>query len=217
MAPMKGAGLLFRLYTPSRNLKTTIDSTLDIPGAVIKSIITAVSNDEKVELGAPSANIIYEVKHISKLLSPEVYEEDPAHKTGVADRLEWQVYKLVTKVTRPGTETEANPRASTMICVGVTPNEGTYDGYATWYDEEHVKLLSKVPGWRSSARYQLAVSFGSLKGVPPYLAVHFYDEKNGLGGPEWRKSVETEWTLKVRENCAPHYRRVWIVEEQILI
>jgi len=217
MAPIKGAGLLVRLYTPTQNYKTTINPTLDIPGADVKSMITATSNDDKVKSGAPSASIIYEIKHISKLLSPSAYEKDPAHQNGTINSLEWQVYKLVTKVSRPGTESEANPKASTMICVGVTPNENTYDEYASWYDQEHVRLLSKVPGWRSSARYELAASFGSPQAVAPYLAVHLYDERNGLGGPEWRRSVETEWTLKVRGNCAPHYRRVWTVEDQSLL
>lgn len=143
---------------------------------------------------------------------------DPALQNQTIESLNWQVYKKLSKNGRPGTEDQPIPRNSTVVCVGITPKEGTTEDYVKWFEEEHLGLLQLIPGWRSSARYELAASFGGPDDVAPYLAFHVYDEKNGLGGPEWRRSVETEWTKRVRDNVAvPHFRRVWTVGEQVLL
>jgi hypothetical protein len=218
MPPVKGPGVLLRLYSSSSFSQTAIEHSLDVPGADIKSLTTLRSTDDKVVSGSPSANILYEVKHISKLLIPGAYEKDTAHNDGTTTSLNWQVYKLISKISRPGTEDQVAPSNSTMVCIGITPMEGAFEDYSKWYEEEHLGLLSLVPGWRSSARYELAASFGGPKVVAPYIAMHFYDEVNGLGGPEWKRSVETDWTKKVRRNCAvPHFRRVWSVESQQIL
>jgi hypothetical protein len=212
--PVKGAGLLFRLYSRTDS-SNKIDLEWDIPGAAITTITALSSTDEKVIDGYPNASITYKVGHISKLISGEAYHRDVAINKDNTTSLDWHVYKLISERTRPGLETVPLPAGSTMICVGVTPREGYYQDYADWFDEEHAQLISKVPGWRSSKRYQLAKTFGRDGVVAPFIAVHFYDQVNGLGGTEWQASVNTEWTKRVRENCSvPHFRRVWTVEEQ---
>jgi hypothetical protein len=212
--PVKGAGLLFRLYSP-KNPQTKIDLALDIPGAAISTITSLSSTDEKVVDGYPSANIVYKVEHLSKLISGEAYDRDVAQNKDNTCLLEWQVYKFISERSKPGLETDILPARSTVICVGITPSEGHYQDYADWFESEHAELLSKVPGWRASKRYQLAKAFGREGFVAPFIAVHFYDQENGLGGTEWKASVNTDWTKKVRENCSvPHFRRVWTVEGQ---
>ena len=87
--------------------------------------------------------------------------------------------------------------------------------FHNWYKQEHIETLSKVPGWRRSVRYELVEAYGTKGGVTPFVALHFYDEINGLGGPEWQASVGTEWTARIKANTAkPHHRRIWTVEEQ---
>lgn len=55
-------------------------------------------------------------------------------------------------------------------------------------------MIAKVHGWLKSERYEFAKAFGSQTDVAPYLAVHFYEEENGLGGEVWKASVDTEWS-----------------------
>jgi hypothetical protein len=76
-------------------------------------------------------------------------------------------------------------------------------------------MISKVSGWLKSERYEFTKAFGSQTGAAPFLAVHFYEEENGLGGEEWKASVDTEWSKRIRENVmVQHYRRIWEVVEQ---
>lgn len=207
-----------RLYTPSPSTSADFETSLDFPGANIFSITSLTSTDDKVIAGSPSNNTIYEVLHISKLLNDDAnikYLAEPKDFTGPID---WQVHKLVSKRSRAGFEAKEGgdvPAGSTMICVGVTPKPESFEEYSKWFEEEHVELLSKVPGWIKSSRYELAKAYGSQGHVAPFIAVHLYDKVNGLGGPEWKKSVETDWTLRIREQCAvPHFRRVWVVKDQ---
>jgi hypothetical protein len=217
-APLtKGPGLLLRQYTPSPLVSTSHDTSLEFPGANITSITTLASTDDKVTTGSPSHCAIYEVLHISKLLNDDANTKYLA-ESKESTSLDWQVYRLVSKRSRAGFEEKDNgvvASGATIVCVGVTPKLDSFEDYSKWFEEEHAELLSKVPGWVKSSRYELAKSYGSQGHVAPFIAVHLYDELNGLGGPEWKKSVETEWTLRVREQCAvPHFRRVWIVKEQ---
>ncbi|KAK2812386.1 hypothetical protein FQN50_001387 [Emmonsiellopsis sp. PD_5] len=213
-SPVKGAGLLLRLY----DLQSSSDKgipELSIPDAKVTTITSLTSNDDKSTQGFPSAASAYEVLHISKLIVDDPYAEDVAATKSFVKSLDWQVYGLINKVVRPGLEVEVVPKGATMVCVGITPSEGQYQDYSDWYDSEHIRLLSKVPGWRASARYQLAKAFGRDDGIAPFITVHFYDEANGLGGKEWQESVSTEWTKRIREGVQkPHFRRVWTVGEQ---
>ncbi|OBT81728.1 hypothetical protein VE02_08892 [Pseudogymnoascus sp. 03VT05] len=215
MLPTKGAGIVLRLFNPTHGAK--IDPEIDVPGSDITHVTTLASTDGKVQTGAPSAGFAYHVKHISKFLIEGAYERDPAHaETGLTQSLDWFVYKKISQLSWDGHELSEGGVAqpgSVMVCVAITPKDT--EDYSKWYDEEHQGMITKVPGWIKSERYELAKAYGSQVGAAPFLAVHFYDEKNGLGGPEWRASVETIWSKKIRENVVvPHYRRVWKVVEQ---
>jgi hypothetical protein len=212
MPPTKGAGIVLRLFNPTHGAK--VGPEIYVPGSDITHVTTIASTDDKVQTGAPSAGFAYHVKHISKFLIEGAYERDPGHAE--AGLIQCFVYKRISQLSRDGHELSEGgvaPPGSVMVCVAITP--GDTEDYSKWYDEEHQGMITKVPGWIKSERYELAKAYGSQVGAAPFLAVHFYDEKNGLGGPEWRASVETIWSKKIRENVVvPHYRRVWKVVEQ---
>ena len=57
-------------------------------------------------------------------------------------------------------------------------------------------------------RYKLERVFGEAE-TAAFYGVNFYDEKNGLGGPEWQAGV-TEWSMRIRSHAAkPNIRRTW--------
>jgi hypothetical protein len=213
--PTKGAGILLRLYKPIS--EPALDPVIDVPGACITQITTLSSSDDKAKLGASNAGFLYHVKHISRFLLEGAYEKDPGYSKDPANSVDWLIYKRISELSRHNTEEQEDkttaPSDSVMVCVAITPKDA--GDYSKWYEEEHQGMITKVPGWRKSERYELAKAFGTQTGAAPFLAVHIYDEKNGLGGEEWKASIDTAWSKKIRENVVvPHYRRVWQVVEQ---
>ena len=93
------------------------------------------------------------------------------------------------------------------------PDPDNIKDYHNWYKTEHMPFLAEVPGWQVGNRYEYLRSVGSGKEiVRPFLAAHLYDEMNALGGPEWKKSVDSQYTKRVQQNCVlPNHRRTWKV------
>jgi hypothetical protein len=67
-----------------------------------------------------------------------------------------------------------------------------------WYREEHLDMLSKVPGYRRSQRYKVGTPVPVLtRGEPTkYLVIHEFDYLKGMGGSEAQALNNTEWTKK---------------------
>jgi pimeloyl-ACP methyl ester carboxylesterase len=77
--------------------------------------------------------------------------------------------------------------------------EGAEEDYKKWYEEEHMEVLSKVPGWLRTRWFKTS---SIERGVPmTYLALHEYAKGNGLGGPEHQAAMSTSW----REQVANKY------------
>jgi pimeloyl-ACP methyl ester carboxylesterase len=78
-----------------------------------------------------------------------------------------------------------------------------------WYEEEHVPLLQKVPGWRRTRRFvtsYLDLESGHRKETE-YLALHEYAPQNGLGGPEFKAATTTEWCDKIYKDVVKERKR----------
>ena len=83
-----------------------------------------------------------------------------------------------------------------LVAVSLWVNPGKGKELEKWYDEEHVSLLSKVPGWRRSRRFVTSLIDDSQDDVE-YLALHEYAPENGLGGEEFKAATSTPWNDKV--------------------
>ncbi|KAK7696872.1 hypothetical protein SLS64_014128 [Diaporthe eres] len=95
-----------------------------------------------------------------------------------------------------------------IVINGSTPKAEYEADYHNWYDQEHVHKLGLVPGWQLTRRFRLEKVYGEAE-TASFYGVNFYDEENGLGGPEWKASA-TEWTLRIRQQAAkPNIRRTW--------
>lgn len=78
-----------------------------------------------------------------------------------------------------------------------------------WYNEEHVPLLQKVPGWRRTRRFvtsYLDLESGHRK-EKEFLALHEYAPQNGLGGPEFVAATTTKWCDKIYANVVRERKR----------
>lgn len=74
-----------------------------------------------------------------------------------------------------------------------------------WYREEHMVLLSKVPGWLRTRRF--ITSSIDPKAQIECLALHEYTPKNGLDGPEFQAAITTKWNDEIAKNVVKEKRR----------
>ena len=72
------------------------------------------------------------------------------------------------------------------------------DDYNTFYSGEHLHMLSRVPGYRRSQRYEFvtADTEAALE-APQFMAVHEWDHLNSLDGPKLREADASENTIRV--------------------
>jgi len=107
-------------------------------------------------------------------------------------------FKELEKVEFEGSkETETVMSAVLFKLKGMSEDEGKELG--RWYDEEHIPLLSKIPGWRRSRRFVTSiVEPASDTTETEYLALHEFDALNGLdGSAEFKQATNTPWRAKI--------------------
>lgn len=107
------------------------------------------------------------------------------------------------------TDKEAEGLVTVAAEITVTSAEGAAEGYRKWYEEEHVGMLSKVPGWVRSRLFKPSY-LEPGKTTLTFLALHDYARENGLGGPEHKAAMATPYRDEVFEKyIASKGRRVW--------
>lgn len=131
----------------------------------------------------------------------------------ILKRSDWQFYERISYNKRPDAEVGERLPGTVFVTVGMSPIDtpDNLNDYHEWYKQEHMPILADVPGWRTGSRYRRLATYGDhAEFSSPFLAVHQYNEQNGLGGPQWLKSVNSPWTKRVMSNlAAPNHRRVW--------
>lgn len=97
-----------------------------------------------------------------------------------------------------------------MIAVSFALQDGANEEeLKKWYEEEHVPLLQKVPGWRRTRRFEtsyLDLESGH-KSEKELLALHEYAPQNGLGGPEFKAATTTKWCDKIYKDVVKDRKR----------
>ncbi|KAJ7143510.1 hypothetical protein C8R43DRAFT_1014449 [Mycena crocata] len=87
-----------------------------------------------------------------------------------------------------------SPEKHYMVLNGMTPNENADETFNDWYAEEHIPMLSVVPGWRSSRRFRLVTASTS---PPHYLALHEWTSREAFSTPEFKAATNTPWRTRV--------------------
>ena len=76
--------------------------------------------------------------------------------------------------------------------------------YESWYDDEHLPLLSQVPGVLRARR------FFDPNGKPRYVALYDLADENVPQHPDWQAALRTDWSRKIGKltrNCEWILRR----------
>lgn len=75
--------------------------------------------------------------------------------------------------------------------------------------QEHTSLLSKVPGWIRTRRFRLLWSEDMKPDEIECLAIHEYESKNGLEGPEHDHARSTPWWSELMKKIVRHNRKAF--------
>lgn len=161
----------------------------------------------------PEWSAVYDVTDLAELdkrLYTRLREERSAREKNVMSTFESLDRKIYRTISEKGSVGDAP--APVTIAVSVRVNEADLPEFNKWFEEEHIPMLSKIPGWLRTRRFEMVV--GGLKGMPPAgqvecLAVHDYAEQNGINGPEHKAAQGTPWAAKVMEKVVSRERRDW--------
>jgi len=108
--------------------------------------------------------------------------------------------------------TDAEAEAIDLVSVEVTPSEagGSEAEIFKWFEEEHVPMLSKIPGWLRTRWFRTSQLEDSS--LVKMVSLHEFDRDNGLGGPEHKASASTPWRNEVfSKHVADTGRRTYSV------
>ena len=107
-------------------------------------------------------------------------------------------------------DSQPDPHSAGAVLLSVSMSvraEGE-DDFNRWYNEEHIPMLARIPGWQRSRRYVTSVI--DPKAPREYLALHEFAPVNGLGGPEHKASIDTPWRNRVMaDSVTDKTRRVF--------
>ncbi|KAK2016365.1 alpha/beta-hydrolase [Colletotrichum eremochloae] len=97
-----------------------------------------------------------------------------------------------------------------LVAVETTLNdESAEPEFEKWYTQEHIPMLSKVPGWLRTRLFKIS-SVGDGAGTKTsYLGLHDYARTNGLGGPEHKASTSTPWGAEIAKSVTAKNRRTY--------
>lgn len=106
-------------------------------------------------------------------------------------------------------DSAAEGRVLIAIEATLTSAAGAEEELNKWYEEEHITMLSKVPGWLRTRRYRTATSLDSTAPLK-FLALHEYAKDNGLDGPEFQAATRTKWRGEIFSKVlADKHRRTY--------
>ncbi|KAK4180687.1 Alpha/Beta hydrolase protein [Triangularia setosa] len=104
---------------------------------------------------------------------------------------------------------EAEGQVLVAVEVEVKGGEQGEKEITKWYLEEHIPMLSKIPGWLRSRVYRTPslIEGGDKVRI---VTLHEYEKVNGLGGEEHKASMDTKWRTEVFDKwIAAKHRRTY--------
>ncbi|KAL3492716.1 hypothetical protein BJX62DRAFT_235873 [Aspergillus germanicus] len=162
---------------------------------------------------------IYRFAAASTIYSPQLRAHLHTLSTDTRiQSLHWTTYTSITE-TKPPSQ---SPPVVAMVGMTIPIEDASArELLDRWYADEHIPALARVEGWIGSSRMELVESSEggeeregdedtSRTEIAPYLAVHEWDEPNGLGGEVWKAAIGTPSTARIEAlQVKPMQRSVW--------
>jgi hypothetical protein len=226
MHPKEPTAILFALTSPGavpiNEYTTWYDSDHAPSRAAVPGVITA-RRYKSLDAQRPEWLAVYELSSADVLESApykKLWHKEPKYEHDLiqrCDTLDRRVYTLMTRKTSKEYadiegETAEKKKERVFMAVGLQPKPGsdlTDEEYNRWYEEEHIPLLAKVPGWLRSTRWMLKDAHGKdmaevdKSKVPRFLAIHEWESKESLVTKEMKVATTTEWRARVMGSIDP--------------
>jgi hypothetical protein len=164
-----------------------------------------------VDSQSPSWLALYDITSPAVAQTPE-YQALSANaslreKRIIADlmHINRRVYEHVLSMVHPKTKATQLP-GRYLFAVHMRVTLAGEEDFNRWYNEEHMVLLSKIPGWLCGRRYKLLESVSrGIKMEPEedekpyveYLAIHELEQTGFMGLPEFNHAIQTPWRERV--------------------
>jgi hypothetical protein len=192
--------LLYILVSPGSRAPEFVSTWFKRPS--IRSIpgIKTATEYGAIDEQKPEFLAVYELSNPS--LAKLSFLETAAASSGF--EMELRIYTIFSAKTSPHYDTNAPPDRI-FRTLGLQPGPTLpEDAYNLWYEQEHVPLLSTVPGWLKSTRWTLKESMRfeadgtrSDKPTSRYLAIHEYESMESFSKPEFKAAISTPWRDKI--------------------
>ena len=166
---------------------------------------------------APRWLATYELDNVSALQTDEykrARENNGDDESTMFSDLSRRVYSLLSDKSADGYAAYCGSgKARAMTHVALEPDKGqdmAENEFNEWYEQEHVPLLSKCPGWLRSTRWQLVDESDARTGdkhtdeTAKFLACHEWEDADAVyGSAEFRHAVTTPWRTRVMSRMNP--------------
>lgn len=167
----------------------------------------------------PHWGAIYDLDSLDVLQSEgylDIMKNRSERETSVLKRIvpfDRRIYKQISSRWHPaiGTSEELTPRYYVMVGLKFKPEDEAE--MHQWYEEEHVDMLSRIPGWIRSRRFELVDQKGTAGDnvCPKFMALHEYRNETDLTSPERKAAQSTPWRTRVIGNAVEVERRTFKV------
>lgn len=140
-------------------------------------------------------------------------EKDVLQKMEFLDRRLYVLNERAPETVKEGYA--GHVEGTTVSIVSIEVEDEHAEDFHRWYDEEHVPMLMKVPGWLRSRRYILVEdgTTGALKGLagetkpPKFMAMHEFMTADYLQTPEGKAAISTPWREEVMKKVKAYDKR----------
>lgn len=161
----------------------------------------------------PQWSAVYDVsdlKWINERIYSRLREERSKREKAVMSTFESLDRKIYSLVSVRGNSPKG-PAPATMAG-SLVVSESDWDDVCRWYEEEHIDIISKAPGWIRTRRFKLVV--GGIRGMPPagqveHLALHDFEQVPDLTGPVFKEANNTDWRNRVVGKTHWRELRLW--------
>ncbi|KAG6809379.1 hypothetical protein H0H92_000480 [Tricholoma furcatifolium] len=182
---------------------------LSVPGILSTARFKAVDSQKPswlalYDITSPEVSHTPEYKSLASKGSPR--EKQIMANLATVNR---RVYEHLVSYIRPDTDLTTLPAQYVFVVHMRVVSGDAEEEFNRWYNEEHMVLLSKVPGWVCGKRYKLLESVSRGVKLEPeegerpytdYLAIHELESQGFMGLPEFNDAIKTPWRERVMKS-----------------
>ncbi|KAJ3744178.1 hypothetical protein DFH05DRAFT_1615961 [Lentinula detonsa] len=211
LPPSEAKGLSFVLVEPGSNVSDAeyhdwYDNEHAPARLTIPSFFTA-ARFKAVDGVKPTYLTLYDISEPSVADGPEYQavkengSERDKRLLATVQYLNRRAYSSIYNYTPPTASPSDFPPKFVLYASLDVKAEGEAE-FNKWYEEEHIPMISKTPGWLRSRRYILSNSAvrGSIDPevtVCKYIAIHDFSTGGYMDTPEMKAAIGTPWRDEV--------------------